>query len=162
MARLTEEELPDLAKFDCGDEKMNCFLKDEAFDEQERGMNSTILLYYEGALVAFCSICSDSIRLSREEREAEGVSYYKVPAIKIARLGRDIRFRGRYFGAWLVEYVKGLAFRLSKTQLGVRFITLDAYPDRVKYYESLGFMQNEEESRRRSCSTVSMRADVFD
>lgn len=124
LARLTEVELPDLAAFDCDDPEMNRFLKEEAFEEQERGLNATILLYYEGSLAAFCSICSDAITLSSEEKEEDGFPYSKVPAIKIARIGRHMEFRDKRLGAWLIEYVKNLAFELATSQLGVRFVTM--------------------------------------
>ena len=43
LAKLTEEEIVDLANFNCGDEEMNDFLKNEAYEEQECGMNTTII-----------------------------------------------------------------------------------------------------------------------
>lgn len=161
LARLTDVELPDLVNFDCNDSEMNRFIKEEALEEQERGMNNTFLLYYEGGLAAFCSICSDSIPLSKSERKDEGIIYYKVPAIKIARLGRDVQYKGKGLGAWFIGYIKSIAFELSKTKLGVRFLTLDAYPARVDYYRCLGFVRNEAMIRKDQ-STVSMRADIFD
>lgn len=160
FARLSEDEFPDILQFDCNDEEMNRFLKEEAYEEQRMGMNSTILLYYKGTLAAFCSICCDSIPLNDSERQEENISVrYKVPAIKIARLGRDVRFRGQGFGRFLINYVKDMAFRLSTTQLGVRFITVDAYLNKVDYYASNGFIRNEEIHRK---GNVSMRADIFD
>lgn len=161
LARLSEEELPDLANFDCGDAEMNRFLQEEAYEEQDKGLNSTILLYYEGILAAFCSVCCDSIPLSDTEREDGKLPPYKIPSIKIARLGRDVRYRGLSFGKFLVDYCKDMAYELAKSKLGIRFLTLDSYPNRVDYYGELGFIKNEAINKSRTFN-LSMRADIFD
>ena len=162
LARLTENELPDVESFDCGDEEMNTFLREEASAEQTMGMNSTVLLYYQGSLAAFCSVCCDAIPLSDTEREEEGITvHYRAPAIKIARLGRDEKYQGMGLGQALVDYVKDMANELSKSRLGVRFITTDAYVHRTGYYSRLGFVPNQA-ARGKSSPTLSMRADIFD
>ncbi len=144
LARLTENEFPHIGRFNCGDEEMNKFLRDEAHTEQAMGMNSTVLLYYQGDLAAFCSVCCDAIPLSQAEREEERITVdYKAPAIKIARLGRDVNFKGIGLGQILIEYVKNMAYELSTTKVGVRFITADAYLERVDYYGRLGFIPNQ-------------------
>lgn len=132
LARLTKDELTDLANFDCDDEEMNKFFRQEAFQEQEIGMNTTILLYYMGTLAAACSICCDAITLSRSEKEEEGVPYAKAPAIKIARLGRDKKLKDFRLGKLLVDYVKQHAYDLNENAVGVRFLTVDAYPNKTK------------------------------
>jgi len=162
LVRLSETELPDLEVFDCGDIEMNSFLRNEAYQEQETGMNSTILLYYEGELAAFCSVCCDSIPLSKEEREEEKIEVtYKVPAIKIARLGRVLKYKDYGLGSFLIDYIKDIAFELSTSKVGVRFITLDAYSDREQYYSDKGFIRNGAMNKR-SDGTISMRTDIFD
>ncbi|WP_027365927.1 hypothetical protein [Desulfotruncus alcoholivorax] len=163
LVRLTENELVDLTNFDCEDLEMNRFFREEAFTEQEMGMNTTILLYYERTLAAACSICCDAITLSQEERETVGIPYAKVPAIKVARLGRSAKYRNLKFGKFLVEYVKSLAYELNEETVGVRFLTLDAYPQKVSYYqEELGFVVNKKGRRPKDeKSPISMRADIF-
>lgn len=161
LARLTESELNDLVSFDCSDEEMNRFLNDEAYEEQDKGMNSTILLYYEGSLAAFCSVCCDAIRLSKDESRDGDIPYCKVPAIKIARLGRNTKYKNYGFGRLLIDYIKTVALELNKTILGVRFITLDAYPSKVGYYESIGFVRNQA-IKNSPIGNVSMRADIYD
>lgn len=160
LARLAEEDLQHLVNFDCNDEEMNRFLKEEAYKEQCAGLNNTILLYYKGDLAAFCSVCCDSIPLSNQER-SDNFPPYKIPAIKLARLGRHHKYKDYGFGKRLVEYVKNMAYELSQTQIGVRFITLDAYPERVKFYRDLDFTENEKVNQGNR-TTISMRADIFD
>jgi GNAT superfamily N-acetyltransferase len=162
LARLTENELQDLGCFNCGDKDMNTFLREEAYAEQAMGMNSTVLLYYTGSLAAFCSVCCDAIPLNDAEREEEQITVeYRAPAIKIARLGRDEKYQGLGLGRVLIDYIKNMAFELSTSKLGVRFITADAYLKKVDYYKALGFIPNQA-ARGRSSPTLSMRADIYE
>lgn len=162
LVKLTEIELSDLAIFNCGDSEMNEFFREYAFSEQQMGMNTTILLYYMGELAAACSICCDAIPLSKTEKDDEGIPYPRVPAIKVARLGRSIKFRDCKFGKFFVEYIKQLAYELNEDTVGVRFLTLDAYSNKVGYYkEELGFIENEAVKSKEG-RPVSMRADIFD
>lgn len=87
-----------MPNFDCGDEELNGFLQEAALDEQEQKLNRTILLYYKGELAAYCSLCADSIRLSESEAQDSSLPRKVVPAIKIARLARDARFKNMGFG----------------------------------------------------------------
>jgi len=164
LAKLTEKELYDLANFNCGDDEMNCFLKDESLIEQEYGMNTTMLLYYTGKLACFYSICTDSLKLTDEELEQieDEISYSTVPAIKIARLGRDISFNGLGLGKCMIKHVIHQALEIDENLCGVRMITLDAYPHRVDYYKSLGFKENLHRMYQgKNKSTVSMRYDIY-
>ena len=158
LARLTEDEIVNLANFNCGDDVMNEFIKTEAFDEQELGLNTTILLYYEGSLAAFCSICTDSIKLAHSEKE--DFPYATIPVIKIARLGRDIKFSDFGFGRYMIEVVIGTALEINESDCGVRMLTLDAYPGRVGYYEYLGFEINQHKEYKKR-ENISMRYDIF-
>ena len=159
VARMDETDIEPLEAFDCGDDEMNRFLKEECFEEQSLGLNSTYVLYYKGELAAFCSICADKISLSSDEQEQASLPRKSAPAIKIARLGRSVSFRGHEFGRFMVEYVHFQVLTLRQA-VGVRYLTLDAYPSRVAYYESLGFAQNLAHRNPKS-HTVSMRKDIF-
>lgn len=157
---LDEPDLKHIPQFDCGDNEMNRFFKDECYQEQQWGLNRTYVLYYRGELSAFCSICADRISLNSAEREEEQtLPRNSVPAVKIARLGRDIRFKDFKFGRMLMEYIQFIILKMSREQLGIRFITLDAYEDRVSYYESLQFKENAQQDKRKE--TVSMRLDIY-
>ncbi|MEW6183038.1 MAG: hypothetical protein AB1500_07660 [Bacillota bacterium] len=172
LAKLSEEDLPNVARFDCGEDEINHFLKDEALEEQDGGLNVTVLLYYgernhrwnmfrnfiykkhiaKLKLIGFYSICADAILLTEEERD--DIPYAVAPALKIARLGVDKSEQGRWFGVFMIEYVKREAKRL-RNELGIRFVTLDAYLNNVEYYKRFGFVINERNKRK---NIISMRA----
>ena len=141
LAKLSADETANLANFNCGDNELNRFLLEDALDEQEQRSNRTYLVYYLGEIAAYCSLCTDSIRLKEDEAKDDGTPRVVAPAIKIARLARDIRYRGLGIGRFLVHMVYDLANRLTD-DVGVRYLTIDAYPDRVPFYLSLGFKPN--------------------
>ena len=83
-----------------------------------------------------------------------------LPDIKIARLAVDNRFRGYGFGRLLIEYVRDLCGNISM-DVGIRFVTLDAYPHRVEYYRSLGFKESMTYARDKRRQMISMRSDYY-
>ncbi|MBI5159516.1 hypothetical protein HY992_05335 [Candidatus Micrarchaeota archaeon] len=87
--------------------------------------------------------------------------YPQYPAIKLARFGRDKKYEKQGVGKnviipWVVGYMKSLE------HVAIRFITVDAYPNRVKYYEDLGFVPNQHEDykRKENEQPTSMRLDL--
>ena len=76
LARLTENELPHVGCFNCGDDEMNTFLREEAYAEQAMGMNTLFLFIIRGILVAFCSVCCDARPLKLKPKEKSGITVY--------------------------------------------------------------------------------------
>jgi hypothetical protein len=62
-------------------------------------------------------------------------------------------------GTALVHIALAIAADLSE-RIGCRLLTLDAYPDSVGFYESLGFTRNRAKAYRER-EHASMRLDVF-
>lgn len=56
-----ENDLINIATFDCGDKDMNEFFQNECFEEMRLGLNATYVLYYKGELAVICSICADRL-----------------------------------------------------------------------------------------------------
>jgi len=156
-----------LSDFDCGDADINDFLKNDALTHQNEMITSTILFLYHDKILGFCSLASDAIKLSQEEKiecivdKGDMKHYPQYPAVKLARFGRDKRYAKQSIGKniiipWVIGYVKSLE------RVAVRFITVDAYSKRAGYYEELGFVRNEhgEYKRKREELPVSMRLDL--
>lgn len=137
---------------------MDDFLHNEAFDEQERGLSTTYLFIdKDGSLVAYLSLCNDSIRLEFTERDNMGLPYATIPAIKVARLAVDARKRGMGIGNYALQFAVYVS-QLVRDYSGVVFLTLDCYEHRVSYYEKFGFQRNLHQPVKRDYdSPVSMR-----
>ena len=163
IRKLSEEHLPMADVFSCIDteeklakynakerrrvirhsKEMENFLKKEAFEEQEKGLNTTHLFVdtQSGKIAAYVSLCNDSIRLELEERDEMGLSYAAVPAVKIARLAVSNEYQGRGMGKLLIMFSAYMGRKMREIS-GLTFLTLDCYEHRVSYYEAVGFVRN--------------------
>lgn len=123
--------------------EMEQFLKTEALEEQNKKLNTTHLLIdsNKNKLIAFISLCCDSLQLDFIERNYLEVSYQSIPAIKIARLAVSNEYRNKGIGKLMIDYAAYMAKSINQ-QCGVTFITLDCYQHRVSYYEKFGFKTN--------------------
>jgi GNAT superfamily N-acetyltransferase len=154
------------AGFDCGREAQTRFLYDFAWTDQRQRVSTTYLYETHGILAAYTAVCMDAIPLGTRERPSS-IRYQEVPALKLAQLGVDQSFHGRGFGTMAVADVVGLALELSQ-RAGCRYVTLDAKPDLVEWYQSLGFEINQLKQKQRMAATtrdpaeipVSMRFDL--
>lgn len=136
------------AGFDCGREAQNTFLYSRSWRDAKAGVTVTHLLSVKGVLAAYVTLMTDRIALGPEEKP-RGVTWRLVPAVKIAQLAVDRRFAGRGLGRFLVGYVVEHA-RTLRAFVGCRLITLDAEPEMVGWYESMGFRRNLEEQEHRA------------
>lgn len=123
--------------------EMEDFLKNESLDEQSKVLNSTRLFIDTdtGKVIAYLSLCNDSIRLEIEERDELNLTYTTVPAIKIARLAVDSQYQGQGIGKMLIKFAAYMGDKIHQMS-GLIFLTLDCYEHRVAFYESVGFVRN--------------------
>ncbi len=164
IKKLTEEHLPMVDAFCCTEsfdelrnynskerrrivkhsKEMEDFLKLEALDEQEKGLNTTHLFIDESndKIVAYLSLCNDSIRLEFEERYNMSLSYATVPAVKIARLAVSNDYKHQGIGKYLIQFSAYMGRKIREIS-GLTFITLDCYEHRISFYESIGFVRNQ-------------------
>lgn len=163
IERMREEHLPLVDAFSCIESKeilkhynskerrririhsreMESFLREEAWVEQEKGLNTTFLCMNEDKdqIIAYISLCNDSIRLDFEERDELNFSYTTIPALKIARLAVSSQFQGNGMGKRLIQFAAGAGVKI-RNYSGLTFLTLDCYAHRVSFYESIGFVKN--------------------
>lgn len=124
-------------------QEMEDFLKNEAFTEQEKSLNTTHLLIDDSDnIIGYLSLCSDSIKLEPDERDEMQLTYTTIPAVKIARLAIDNRYKGHGYGKLLINYAVSCCLDMRK-YAGITFITLDCYEHRKSYYEHIGFIENQ-------------------
>jgi len=66
-------------------------------------------------------------------------NYDSLPAIKIARLAVDSRYRGNLIGENLIAYALSLAIDVIAPSVGCRFVIADAKTSAVSFYLKQGF-----------------------
>lgn len=132
--KLTEAD--DVSQFDCGDEEINSFLKEDAFQHQKDDLAVTYSLKNGeiGKILGYVSLAMGAL-----EMDEDGISPYpQQPAILLARLGVDKGYRGNRYGYQLIDYAVFVALGL-KERVGCRYLFTEAYPERVDYYKKKGF-----------------------
>ncbi|MDC0749761.1 GNAT family N-acetyltransferase [Polyangium mundeleinium] len=160
---LDEAVIDDAQGFSCGDSDLDEFLLVEAMRLQVRHIVRTYVAYYEGCLVGFVSLMTDSVTLETKERKLLALGHHDhpvIPALKIARLGVSTSFRATHRGCGesLVRFAWAMALESSE-RVGCRLLTVDAYEASVPFYERLGFLRNRAKEYRERPNT-SMRLDV--
>lgn len=139
---LTEEH--DLSEFDCGDEDLNNFLKDDALTQQKAMLNVTKLIMFEGKIIGYASILTDSISLKDikneelkiEIKEKLGIKKKKItlPGVKIGRLAIDKEYTGKGLGTHIMDSILGNLKLKSENDIGFRFIIVDGYVKAFNFY----------------------------
>lgn len=147
--------------FDCGRESQTRFLYDYAWHDQRQRVSTTYLYHVAELLAAYATVCMDAIPLGRRERPS-AVRYQEIAALKLAQLGVDRLFQGRGYGAMAVADVIALAIAIAielSQRAGCRYVTLDAKPHLVEWYQSLGFEINQLKQKQRIAGAANRNPD---
>ncbi|SHK83034.1 GNAT family N-acetyltransferase [Fibrobacter sp. UWEL] len=157
IRRLREDDA--IMNFDCGDLDLNDFLK------KESSLYKTHLLAVSYVVVdknrpseilAFCSMANDKVALGDFANNTEFNRFRKkrgfpqskrlksYPAVKLCRLGVDVKYRYLHLGSFLLNFMRG--YFTDDNKSGCRFMTVDAYIDAIPFYEKNGFRKLREKN----------------
>lgn len=154
--------LHNTAGFVCGDADLDEFLKKDALEGQNFLNSVTYLFICNGRILGFVTACCDSIKLEKTEKKShaglESKQYLEFPAIKIARLAVAMDMEKCGLGSFILNWAVG--FVLENIKVGCRFITVDAYPYRVEWYQNRGFVRNIG-NKYKSRQNMSLRFDLY-
>lgn len=149
VRRLTEGEK--VESFDCGDADLNDFILNTAPLYRDELLAVTYVMEDEkGKVLAYFSLSNDKVSMSEFESKTEFNRFRKhlfvnskrlksYPAVKIGRLAVDLTARGLHIGTQLLHFIKLKS--ITDTDTGCRFITVDAYIDRIPFYIRNGFKE---------------------
>jgi GNAT superfamily N-acetyltransferase len=142
--------------FDCGRSEQNEFFHERAWQDQQDSLSTTYVFYVHGLVAAYATITMDSLPLGRGERGS--IPYRNVSSLKLAQLGVDRPFQGMGIGQGVVSVVYHIARQVGE-RVACRYVTLDAEPDLVPWYESQGFARNRLRQQERVDDAVRHRRD---
>lgn len=135
-------ETRDVESFDCGNRDLNDFLCTEEVAKYEaEGFGYTYLVYWRGKLVAYLTVCSDSLRVEYLQKHKSFSRFHDmrmetIPSLKIGRLATDLRYAGRGVGTACLKYAIGM---VKANAIAARLIILQAEPGSEDWYVSRGF-----------------------
>lgn len=136
-----------VSSFNCNDTDLNEFLQQDAYAYQTAHLSFTRVVFHEKELVAYITLLTDSIVLKTPEKK-KLVDFHEHimnwPALKIGRLAVAASYqKQRGIGKALLQYAVGIALRMGlDSGVGCRFLTVDAYPESIGFYEKYGFVPN--------------------
>ncbi len=146
LKKLSDSNIAIAMQFDCGDQDLNEFLKDDALKHQRERIAATYLCFYEGKVVGYFSWLTDAIEIKgRDKRVFKeiGMNYRTYPGIKLGRLAISKGYAKSGIGSYLVRIMVKNAINFSDV-IGCRFMTVDAYSGAKIFYEKLNFKVHSE------------------
>ena len=134
----------DLSDFDCGDEELNDFLKNDALPQQNAKLNVTKLIMCEGKIIGFASILTDTLMI-RKIRDIEVKSDIieklnlnsdknSIAGVKIGRLAIDKQFTRKGLGSHILRNIIYSLKKISEKNIGFRFIIVEGYAKALNFY----------------------------
>ncbi|MBI4903641.1 MAG: GNAT family N-acetyltransferase [Acidobacteria bacterium] len=138
------QEADAVEQFDCGDERLNNYLRRHAWTNQAKSSIGVTYVAMEesalGVVVGYFTLATASTpRDSLPRKHVRGLPAYDLPVILLARLAVDHRFVGQGLGKRLLSEALRISLRVSR-DVGCRCILTDAYQDRVSWYAKYGFL----------------------
>jgi len=131
----------DRSSFSCGQADLDRFFEHYAGQNQFKlHLAVTYVALVDARIVGFATIAPSSLERASvpSARLRKRLPSYPLPALRLARLGVDVRAQGLGIGSALVRRVLGLALE-QRDHLGCVGVVTDAKSDAVSFYEGLGF-----------------------
>lgn len=147
LTRLSPDSAP--KQFDCGDDDLNEFFRKDAAAYGHQLLAVTYVFENDSETAAFFSVLNDKIsyedvagsRFKRVflKRLPERKRLHSYPAVKVGRLGVNLKYKRQGLGSDVLTFVKHFFTNGNKT--GCRFITVDAYNcgNVITFYQRNGF-----------------------
>ena len=144
----------ELSNFDCGDDDLNDFLKNDALLEQKKKLNITHLIFYKDEIIGYFSLLTDKTNVkdikNKEIKESIKLNlnnkYKTIPAVKIGRLAIDKKYAKKGIGSFILNNLIVTLNEISKKDIGFRLITVEGYAEAYHFYTTNNFvpLQNDE------------------
>lgn len=158
--------------FNCGDEDLNDYLFSNSKDYQRLLLAVTYYLESEKETILFFSLLNDKVTAIEHSngfwRKIKSIFPHSkhrkdYPAVKIGRLGvnKNYQHKGDNWGSLTLDSIK--EWMITENKTGCRFITVDAYPAAVPFYQKNGFLfMGQTEKIRYEAKTGETIAMYFD
>ncbi len=130
----------DFSSFDCEDEDLNEFIKEDAKRYHETHFARTYVYRINAKPIAFSSLCIDSVK-SRSYEIIESQKRKIIPALKLARLAVDKEYKGQKIGQALLYHSIYHAFEINRDHAACRLLIVDSKPGIEGYYTQYGFTE---------------------
>lgn len=122
---------------------LKTFLQKQAKQFQQSSIAQTyVAVIGDKTIIGFVTLTCSEIDLQNGYELADcshANNYEFLPAVKIARLAVDTRYRSSGVGSTLVDYAIALIRDRIAENVGCRFVVTDAKSEAIRFYEKQGF-----------------------
>jgi GNAT superfamily N-acetyltransferase len=130
--------------FDCGDEEVNRFFREQAFQDHEKNLSRTMVLVDEkndpGRIIGYHTLVMAQVRQEEIPEDRPRIKR-GIPVILLGQLGVDREFQGKGLGEILLMDAQARVDEISR-KAGVRAMMLDARNERLAcWYEGHDFIR---------------------
>lgn len=139
---LTEDH--DLSEFDCGDDDLNDFLKNDDLKQQKSRLNVTKLILYDRKIIGYVSLLTDTLVLKNIQDEKIQLNIKNqleiksknknISAVKIGRLALDEKYSGEGLWSHILRNILTNLKIISEKEIGFRFIIVEGYAKAFNFY----------------------------
>lgn len=136
--------------FDCGDERINDYLKKYACQNKDTNIAYPYALTdNSGEVYGFFTLSTAQVyREGLPESEVKGLPRYPIPAIRIGQMGLDKDYQGKGIGRELLVEALIKSYQISQN-IGARIVIVDAINNQVaKFYRKFGFIQYQDDPEK--------------
>lgn len=142
MQQLTKDH--DRNSFDCGNIDLNNFLRKSARQAAEKNLSRTFVLTdgESNTIYGFVSItpCFVNVDDVPEKQRKKYPPQHGLPAIRLARLAVDLKYRDKGYGELLLTEAMSITARIADSAGGIGLF-VDAKDDQARaFYEKYGFV----------------------
>lgn len=142
-----------LNKFSSGNEKLDDYLINHALIHQKHNFNVNYLLINKtnNEIEGYFNILTDLIMIKKVPENIKQF-FDDAPAVKIGRLALDEKYQKQGIGSILLINITQEIKRISY-KIGIKYITVDAYCKKRKFYEKNGFNYTQIQNRKKIIRT---------
>lgn len=129
--------------FDCGEESLNKYLKQQASQDMKRQLGITHIAVSSddvARIVGYYTLAMTSVAPGTmpEKRLPEQMP---LPAVLLGRLAIDASFKGHGLGEYLLMDALARCERVALSEVGAVAVVVDALPSALSFYSNYGFQQ---------------------
>ena len=134
----------DHKRFNCGEEEVTTFLREQALQDQEKDLSRTMVLVDEAAdparVIGYHTLLMMQVKQEGIPKDKPKIKR-GIPVILLGQLGVDQEFQGQGYGELLLMDAQARVHEISK-RTGVRAMMLDARTERLaSWYEAHDFIR---------------------
>lgn len=134
LERIQDKHLRNIGDFECREEEMETFLKNDAYTYDKDGEGNTFILSNDlDEICAYYTVKTNSVQVI--DNSSKYAKFRVFPAVEIARLAVDMRFEGKDIGSALLGRIIEDVLEVKKI-LGIKYIFLFSIPSAVRFYKT--------------------------